>query len=79
MADILTEVRKLQQRLRESGRNEWISKLDDAEIGGSTGTEILVRLGGCIRDLKRNTPGLEKDIMKLCNAILKQIDRALKL
>lgn len=78
MGDILTDVRILQQRLRDIGLHDWVTKIDDAETGGATGTEILVRLGVCIKELKSQTPRSEADLAKLCNSILRQIDRALK-
>ena len=43
--DLFAEVKQLQASLRANGASNWADELDDAVLGGATGTEIRGRLG----------------------------------
>ena len=51
--DLFTEVTGLQARLRADHVSPWADELDDAVLGGATGTEIRGRVGAVLDRVRR--------------------------
>jgi hypothetical protein len=49
--DYYVEVRSIATRLFERGEFDWSERIEDAIAGGSTATEILMRVRSCLREL----------------------------
>ncbi|WZH38262.1 MAG: hypothetical protein PIR02_06235 [Microbacterium enclense] len=56
--DVLTAARALRDELDAAAHHNWSREIDDAIAGGSTGTEILMRLRGV---LTRLAPAVHQD------------------
>jgi hypothetical protein len=48
---------RIRERLAAGGRVDWLQRLEDAEAGGSTGTEVVVRLAVELRALRQSAEG----------------------
>jgi predicted acetyltransferase len=59
-SDLFAEVKGLQTLLRAQGTSSWADELDDAVLGGATGTEIGGRLG-IVFDRMRKADDVSRD------------------
>ena len=75
MTEIAIQVKQLQTQLIEIGQEGWATQIEDAVLGGCTGTEILDRLGVCLTKLSKSELKLPADVSALCKQILKEIKR----
>ena len=75
--EISKRLASLESLLREHDAAEWASRLDRAEAGGSTGTEILHRVGVVLRELRKSGEakrlGVEQQVMDLAGLVDRQM------
>ena len=75
--EISQRLEALESLLRARGEIEWARRLDAAVAGGATGTEILVRAGAVVRELRRSRDakrlGIERDLKELAGLIDRQL------
>ncbi|MCJ7672367.1 MAG: hypothetical protein MUP67_10030 [Acidimicrobiia bacterium] len=72
--DLFVEVKGLQASLRADGTRAWAGELDDAVLGGATGTEIRGRLG-IVLDRMRKADDVSRDNRRVARRLLRTIRR----
>lgn len=72
--DVFAEVQQLQASLRADGSFSWAEELDNAVLGGATGTEIRGRLGS-VFDRMRKADDVSRDDRRTAARLLRAIRR----
>jgi hypothetical protein len=63
--------------LFERGEFDWSERIEDAIAGGSTGTEILMRIRFCLRQLLESD-ALTQEVAPTVRQLVAQLDEVLR-
>jgi len=74
---ILDDVHALMDRLRVEGADSWATRLDIAEGGGATSTEILMTLRYELTGILRDRRGVTRESRKHARSLRWRIRRVL--
>jgi hypothetical protein len=75
--DYYAEARGIEQALAATGRGDLASRIRDAILAGSTGTEILMGLRWTLREIISSEANLHARIKERMSSLAAALDRAL--